>query len=85
MARLLQTPRDVRAAMNYSTTISRRRRAKKVEYLARLVYRDSTTGLRKERSKSASSCSEGDCQLNFMKKQNYQLRQDESTSCDLVG
>jgi hypothetical protein len=24
------------------------------------------------------------CQLNFMKKQNHQLRQDESTSCHLV-
>lgn len=28
---------------------------------------------------------EGYCQLNFIKKQNHQLRQDEPTSCHLVG
>ncbi len=49
---------EARTVMNYSTAISKRRRAKKLEYLARLVYRDATTGKRKERSKSASSLSE---------------------------
>lgn len=57
MARLLPGV-ELQVTMNYSTAISKRRRAKKLEYLARLVYRDSTTGIRKERSKSASSLSE---------------------------
>ncbi len=49
---------ELREAMNYSTAISKRRRAKKLEYLARLVYKDATTGNRKERSRSASSSAE---------------------------
>ena len=44
--------------MDYSTAISKRRRHKKVEYLARLMYRDAETGARKEKSKTAPSVSE---------------------------
>lgn len=44
--------------MEYSTAISKRRRYNKVEYLARLMYRDAKTGVRKEKSKSAPSVSE---------------------------
>jgi hypothetical protein len=44
--------------MNYTTTITKRKRARKTEYLARLVYTDGATGKRKERSKSASSSAE---------------------------
>jgi predicted transcriptional regulator len=44
--------------MDYTTAISKRRRYQKVEYLARLIYRDKETGARKEKSKSAPSISE---------------------------
>jgi len=41
--------------MKYSTAISERSRSKRTTYIARLTYRDEATGLRKEKSKSASS------------------------------
>lgn len=44
--------------MKYSTAISKRRRGKRTEYIARLTYKDEITGLRKEKSKSASSYAE---------------------------
>src|SRR5713226_9193155 len=44
--------------MDYTTAISKRRRHQKVEYLARLMYRDEETGARKEKSKSALTISE---------------------------
>src|SRR6266404_9154857 len=44
--------------MDYTTAISKRRRHQKVEYLARLMYRDEETGARKEKSRSAPSISE---------------------------
>jgi integrase len=44
--------------MNYTTAISLRRRGKKPAYIARLMYADGVTGLRKEKSKSAKSRSE---------------------------
>ena len=44
--------------MDYTTAISKRRRHQKVEYLARLMYRDEETGARKEKSRSATSISE---------------------------
>ena len=44
--------------MDYTTAISKRRRHQKVEYLARLMYRDNETGARKEKSKTAPSMSE---------------------------
>ena len=44
--------------MDYTTTIVKRRRHHKVEYLARLRYYDAETGARKEKSKSAPTISE---------------------------
>lgn len=44
--------------LNYTTAISKRRRGKTVEYIARLMYKDAATGRRKEKSKSGSSPSE---------------------------
>jgi hypothetical protein len=44
--------------MKYSTAISKRRRGKRTEYIARLIYKDEVTGLRKEKSKSAVSYAE---------------------------
>jgi hypothetical protein len=44
--------------MDYTTTISKRRRHNKVEYLAHLRYYDVETGARKEKSKSAPTISE---------------------------
>ena len=44
--------------MNYTTSIFKRRRHNKVEYLARLRYYDGETGVRKEKSKSALTISE---------------------------
>jgi integrase len=46
--------------MEYSTSVRKRKRLKgsKTEYIARLLYKDATTGRRKERSQSASSPSE---------------------------
>src|SRR5262245_36651658 len=44
--------------MKYTTSITKRRRHGKVEFLARLRYRDGETGTRKEKSKSAPSMSE---------------------------
>jgi len=44
--------------MDYTTAISKRRRHQKVEYLARLMYRDRETGVRKEKSRTAHSLSE---------------------------
>ncbi|HEV8139499.1 MAG TPA: tyrosine-type recombinase/integrase [Pyrinomonadaceae bacterium] len=44
--------------MDYTIAISKRRRHQKVEYLARLMYRDNETGARKEKSKTAPSMSE---------------------------
>ncbi len=40
--------------LNYTTAISKRRRGKRVEYIARLLYKDAATGHRKEKSKSGS-------------------------------
>ena len=40
--------------MKYSTSVrKRRRRARRLEWMARLIYRDPTTGKRRERSRSA--------------------------------
>jgi len=44
--------------MDYTTTISKRRRHNKVEYLARLRYYDAESGARKEKSRSAPTISE---------------------------
>ena len=44
--------------MKYSTAISERSRSKRTAYIARLIYKDEVTGLRKEKSKSASSYAE---------------------------
>jgi len=44
--------------MDYTTTISKRRRHNKVEYLARLRYYDAESGARKEKSRSAPIISE---------------------------
>jgi hypothetical protein len=44
--------------MNYSTAISKRRRGKRLYYVARLIYADARTGLRKEKSKTVPSSSE---------------------------
>ena len=39
--------------MKYFTTVRKRRRGARLEWTARLIYKDRTTGKRKERSKSA--------------------------------
>ena len=39
--------------MDYFTTVRKRRRGARLEWMARLIYKDQTTGKRKERSKSA--------------------------------
>ena len=44
--------------MKYSTAISERSRSNRTAYIARLIYRDDATGLRKEKSKSATSYAE---------------------------
>jgi len=44
--------------MKYSTAISERSGSKRTTYIARLTYKDEATGLRKEKSKSASSYAE---------------------------
>lgn len=44
--------------MKYSTAISERSKRKRTAYIARLIYRDEATGLRKEKSKSVSSYAE---------------------------
>jgi hypothetical protein len=54
----LVRPLQEARAMDYTTAISKRRRHQKVEYLARLMYRDNETGARKEKSKTAPSMSE---------------------------
>ena len=41
--------------MKYFTTVRKRRRGARVEWTARLIYKDQLTGQRKERSKSAGS------------------------------
>jgi hypothetical protein len=41
--------------MKYFTTVRKRRRGARVEWTARLIYKDQITGKRKERSKSARS------------------------------
>ncbi|HLA11703.1 MAG TPA: hypothetical protein VJ023_14040 [Pyrinomonadaceae bacterium] len=41
--------------MKYFTTVRKRRRGVRVEWTARLIYKDQNTGKRKERSKSARS------------------------------
>ena len=56
-------------AMDYSTAISKRRRHKKVEYLARLMYRDAETGARKEKSKTAPSVSEAKRRLKELEEE----------------
>jgi integrase len=54
----LVRPLQEARAMDYTIAISKRRRHQKVEYLARLMYRDNETGARKEKSKTAPSMSE---------------------------
>lgn len=44
--------------MQYFTTVRKRRRGGRREWMARLIYKDEVTGLRKEKSKSAQSQSE---------------------------
>ena len=44
--------------MKYSTAIRERSGSNRTEYIARLIYKDEITGLRKEKSKSASSYAE---------------------------
>ena len=39
--------------MKYSTSVRKRRRRARLEWMARLIYRDPTTGKRRERSRSA--------------------------------
>lgn len=56
--------------MKYFTTIRKRRRGARVEWTARLIYKDQITGKRKERSKSAGSrwearLLEGDLRAEF--------------------
>ena len=52
--------------MDYTTTISKRRRHNKVEYLARLRYYDAESGARKEKSRSAPTISEAERLLRDM-------------------
>lgn len=51
-------PLAVCAAMNYTTSIFKRRRHNKVEYIARLRYNDEENGARKEKSRSSPTVSE---------------------------
>ena len=55
--------------MKYSTAISERSRSKRTAYIARLIYRDEVTGLRKEKSKSASSYAEARRALRKLEKE----------------
>lgn len=49
--------------MKYFTTVRKRRRGARVEWTARLIYKDQVTGKRKERSKSAASITQQMCDL----------------------
>jgi len=55
--------------MDYTTAISKRRRHQKVEYLARLMYRDEETGAREEQSKSAPTISEAKQRLRELEEE----------------
>lgn len=75
--------------MEYTTAISKRRRHRKVEYLARLVYRDKETGARREKSKSAPSISEAkrclkDLVDDFERGGQCILENDQKTFTELV-
>lgn len=75
--------------MDYTTAISKRRRHQKVEYLARLMYRDSETGARKEKSKSALTVSEAkrclkDLEEEFERGGQRAVETDHMTFVDLV-
>lgn len=55
--------------MKYSTAVSERSRRKRTAYIARLIYRDEATGIRKEKSKSASSYAEARRALRKLEEQ----------------
>lgn len=69
--------------MEYSTVISKKRRHKKVEYLARLRYRDAETGARKEKSKSAPSISEAKRRLRELEEE-FELGGQRAVESDLL-
>src|SRR5216683_1229273 len=76
--------------MDYTTAISKRRRHQKVEYLARLMYRDEETGARKEKSKSAPSISEAkrclkDLEEEFEHGGQAAVENDQMTFAELVS
>ncbi len=75
--------------MDYTTAISKRRRHRKVEYLARLMYRDEETGARKEKSRSAPSISEAkrclkDLEDEFESGGQQAVETDQMTFAELV-
>lgn len=52
--------------MNYSTVISKRRRGKRLYYVARLIYNDESTGRRREQSRTVSVSAEAKRVLKAM-------------------
>ena len=75
--------------MNYTTSIFKRRRHKKLEYLARLRYCDGETGVRKEKSKTAPTFSEAkrllrDMEDEFESGGQTAMESDQMTFAELV-
>jgi integrase len=75
--------------MNYTTSIFKRRRHHKVEYLARLRYYDAETGARKEKSRSAPTISEAkrcmrDLEDEFENGGQQAVETDQMTFADLA-
>ncbi len=69
--------------MDYTTAISKRRRHQKVEYLARLMYRDKETGARKEKSKSAPTISEAKRRLKELEEE-FEIGGQTAVESDLL-
>ena len=64
--------------MKYSTAISERSKSKRTAYIARLIYTDEATGLKKEKSKSASSYAEARRALRKLEDEFFSGGQTES-------
>jgi integrase len=69
--------------MDYTTTISKRRRHNKVEYLARLRYYDAESGARKEKSKSAPTISEAKRRLRELEEE-FEIGGQTAVESDLL-
>jgi len=69
--------------MDYTTTIFKRRRHNKVEYLARLRYYDAETGARKEKSKTAPTISEAKRRLRELEEE-FELGGQTAVESDLL-